>query len=302
MNYKLSLVLAAGLTAMLASSVRADVVPTLGTATDFALLSVPGNTKWDLSKAYINGNVGVGDFGSVDQSKNSTISNGDVFVTQSASQYTWSAQGTHVNVHVDAAKVNQAITDIQTADAAIRALTATYTLAGGLNSAGATTITGNGGLNVIDITGDLTLGAAKGSGGGLFFSGSSSDYFIVRISGNVKLSGGSFLGGSNGVDASHIIYDLVGASGTLNTDKDNAVSGSMIFLNYTATLDGAFTNLYGGYSAIDNTTTVTLQSGVTVTSDPFTPPTGSPPPVPEAATISILGVSAMGLLMRRKKA
>lgn len=297
MNYKLSLVMAAGLTAMLAASVRADVVPTLGTATDFTLLSVPGNTKWNLSKAYIDGNVGVGDSGSVAQSKNSTISNGYVYVTQGAGQYTYSAQGTHVNAYVDAAKVNQAIADVQAADSAIRALTATYTIAGGLNSAGATTITGNGGLNVIDITGNLTLDAAKGSGGGLFFSGSSSDYFIVRISGNVALSGGSFLGGINGVDASHIIYDLVGASGTLNTDKDNAVSGSMIFLNYTATLDGAFNNLYGG-----NGSTVTLQSGVTVTGVPFTPPTGSPPPVPEAATVSILGVSAVGLLMRRKKA
>src|ERR1035437_9662647 len=67
-------------------------IPSLGSASDFALLSVPGGSDWKLSNVTINGNVGMGNNGSNNSILNnmapSTVT-GNVYMTvNTGTQYT----------------------------------------------------------------------------------------------------------------------------------------------------------------------------------------------------------------------
>lgn len=160
------------------------------------------------------------------------------------------------------------------------ALTATQSFASGITSG--TTITGNGGLNVISVTGNINLG----NGENLTLSGTSSDIFVINVSGTLTLTGNAKLLIS-GVPVENVIYNFTGSSGTINTGVGDVLNGVFLAPNYSMTLDG----IWNG--EIISGKTIQLLSGVTV---------NGPSPVPEPATLLLLGtgLAAVGAWSRKE--
>ena len=104
----------------------------------------------------------------------------------------------------------QAQTDANNASAAFDALTPTVTFTG--NHTTLAPITGNGGVNVIDINGDLNL-----NGTTIDLHGGANDIFVFNITGTLSYSNSQMILDS-GITASHIIFNLVG------TGLDNEIN------------------------------------------------------------------------------
>ena len=113
-----------------------------------------------------------------------------------------------------------------------------------------TTINGNGGLNVILITGSITKS--------LILNGGPSDVFVVNVAGNLKLGASDVLGLAGGVTANHVLYNFTGTSATFVTHVGNVVYGTLLGVNTQFTLDGAF------LGEIISGKSVTLMSGAQV--------------------------------------
>ncbi|MDR3659485.1 MAG: SdrD B-like domain-containing protein, partial [Mycobacterium sp.] len=126
-----------------------------------------------------------------------------------------------------------------------------------------TTVTGNGGLNVININGSVH--------NSLTLSGTASDVFVVNITGNVDLIGSAALGLAGGVTAGHVLYNVTGHGG-IDILSRNAQDGTLLAPNGDVLVDGTFNGeLIGGRS-------VTVLPGATVNPAPFSipsPPTAS---------------------------
>lgn len=258
----------------------------LGTAADFALLTVPGNSNFKLSNVTVTGDVGVGNvnasLGSVTNMAPSSIF-GTVYVTANTSQYSGPGMRSG-SVQVDASKVNMAIADALAAQTAAGLLIATQTFGSGISSA--TTVTGNGGMNVIDVTGNITST--------LSLTGTASDVFIVRVTGNLNLGGSDSIGASGSVLDSNVLLDFIGSGKTINTHVGNNVHGTLLAFGLTGNLDGTFDNIYGG-----NGGTISLLSGAIVNNKPFCPDCAGA--APEPASLGILGLGTLGLLIRRRR-
>jgi len=84
------------------------------------------------------------------------------------------------------------------------------------------TITGNGGLNVIDVTGTFQL-----SGGNFVISGGPSDTFIFNLQSGMQLSGNTNIVLS-GVSPIQVLFNFPGTSGQLQTSGNSDTAG--IFL------------------------------------------------------------------------
>jgi hypothetical protein len=147
------------------------------------------------------------------------------------------------------------------------------------NISNATTIHGNGGTNVINVTGNIT--------NSLIFSGTASDQFIVNIHGNVNLTGNTSLG--TGVSASQVVFNIVGAH-TVQTDVGNLVNGIVLATDISSsmTLDGSFSGELIGNN-------ITLMSGAHVTDIQV-----QSVPEPSSMLLMAFGSIGMGVLLRRK--
>jgi len=161
------------------------------------------------------------------------------------------------------------------------ALAATQTFG---NITTATTVTGNGGLNVIAVTGNINLGGSNS----FIVSGGASDIFVVNISGTLTMNGSAQLGISGGMTDSRVLYNFIGASGNISLQVGNVVHGTMLGPNYSITNgDGDY---HGGM--IFGGSQIKLLSGATVQNVPF---------IPEPAT-SLLALVALGMIgsLRRR--
>src|SRR5213078_915073 len=101
--------------------------------------------------------------------------------------------------------LSQQVTDALAAAAAATALPCTQTI-GNLSSV--QTIVGNGGLNVICVT-NVTLSGGKK----VFLMGGASDQFVVNVTGNWALSGGSQIRVAGGVQPNAVLYNIIGTGG-----------------------------------------------------------------------------------------
>ncbi len=244
---------AADVTASLSSSFNpagtaASGVISLGTAASYSVLGL-ANTQINNAQVTITGNEGISAGGKLTNGAPSVIT-GNVYQS-AAGQYT--GTGTlSGSVITNASLLTQNDTDAQNAATVAAGLTATQTFAA-INAA--TTITGNGGLNVINITGGINLNNAA-----LTLSGTASDVFIVNVTGNSPTfagTGGLLLAG--GVTPNHVLYDFETtagpAAGTFTSAAGETFDGTLLGTNFTFNLDGA---LIGGL--ISGGKTVTLQS------------------------------------------
>lgn len=184
---------------------------------------------------------------------------------------------------VSAAIGTQAFNDAGALSSAAAALTATQTFA---NINGTQTITGNGGLNVIDV-GSLQNPM-------LTIKGTSADTFIFNVSGLFNTNQAITL---NGVTASQILWNFTGTGTVFQTSGGDVLDGTFLATQTGADFQFSALNLTG--QLIDTGGHMQIVSNSTIAADvPFVSPFSSP--TPEPATLTSLGTALLELgLIRR---
>jgi hypothetical protein len=263
----------------LAGSVTATTVPSLGAAGGYAVFALNSFTLSGGGGA-ITGNVAVGQ--SASTSSPGTIT-GTVFLNSAeGAKYNGNIVPSGGTKNVD---LSAAITAAQNAPAQYNALTATQTFSGGLSNN--SSITGNGGVNVIDVNGiDLTNGT-------LTLNGGANDIFIINDTGDFKFSNSDMV--LNGVSASHILFNVSGNTAI-------AITGGGPVNFYGTILDP-----FGDVQVHDKNLTgeiigktVEDTSGFDVTNTPFTPPSNVPEPATYSTAVGALVIiGALGWRRRR---
>jgi hypothetical protein len=208
----------------------------------------------DLSLVTVNGNVGIGQKGTIVNMAPSKI-NGNVYEYQSG-QY--SGPGTLTgsqNVSPSTLSANVAGANKAAADAAAAA--ATQSSFGSITTA--TTITGTAGLNVIDINGAINLNNAN-----LTLDGPSNAFFILDVTGNVSLTGTASLDVAGGVTDSDVLYNLESSTAEVTTHVGDTINGIVLAAGSGSSmnLDGAFNGELIGNSIPEPSSLALLVSGL----------------------------------------
>ncbi len=231
----------------------------LGAAGQFGVLGLQ-NTQVTNLIAQINGNEAVSRGGALQNSFFSKITGN---VTESSNHQLSGAGKLAGSLSTDSALLATVDSSALAASTQAAALTPTQTLG---TIAHATTLTGNGGLNVIAINGSIR--------NSLTLNGSSNDVFIVNVTGNANLSGSETLGLAGGVTANHVLYNFTGHGDSINILTTKVVDGTLLALHDDFNLDGTFNGeIIGGGAEI------ILLPGATVDQDPFSAPATNPSPI-----------------------
>jgi hypothetical protein len=153
------------------------------------------------------------------------------------------------------------------------------------------TIIGNGGLNVINVTGDSKNPT-------LTFQGTANDFFVINLptlSENNPMT-------LNGVNPSHILWNFVGtASGNVFSTSGTGVEfGTFLATNQFVTKSFQLSNL-NEIGALWNTSgSIQFMSNSQIpVSAPFTPP--APVSTPEPESLLTLGIAVAAILFVRKR-
>ena len=208
----------------------------LGRACGGAVVGLQG-TKIVNSLVTIYGDEYVSQSGSLANNAPSTI-NGNVYEFATR-QYSGPGK-LNGSIVTDPTLLNQVDADALSAAATAKALVPTRTFE---NISSPTTVTGNGGVNVIQINGNITSS--------LILSGNASDVFIINVTGNLNIGGSSVLGVAGNVAPGNVLYNFIGTGGTIDTHVDNVVNGTLLAPKYSFNLDGVFNGrIIGGGSSI----------------------------------------------------
>jgi hypothetical protein len=279
---------------------RASTV-NLGQAANYAVLGIGGTVAVQSdfevyqSGTVVNGNVGVGPFTTWTHGMDATI-NGriDYDLTDSAPIVTGTVTG---GVH----QINMApiVADARNASTAAAALSPTQTFS---TLSDGQTITGNGGLNVIRVTGDVGL---SGGGTTLHLVGTSADEFVIQLtaadgpSAHTLTLSGVTMDLNGGLTAGNIFRNMDGVGGGIVIS-----SGATVFGTFLAPDRGILSDhgdilgrLIGGGGADSHSNSVSVHSGSEVTSP------GPAVPLPPAlwGGLALIGmIGAAGLINRRR--
>jgi len=241
----------------------------LGAAAQFGVLALQ-NTDINSNQVTVAGNVGVSQGGGFQNQAHSSVT-GNV-VEFAAGDYT--GQGTvGGGLLVNPALLASADANALSASAQAAALAPTQSF-GSITKA--TTVVGNGGLNVININGDI-----KAS---LTLSGGPNDVFIINVTGSLKFNQNSVLGLAGGATANHVLYNFTGASGDINTGDNNVLNGTLLAPRYNVNLDGVLNG-----ELIAGGKTINLLPGLRVNAIPFATAT------PQAADAALTGMVFLDL-------
>lgn len=251
---------------------------TLGSAAKYA---VYGSKALDMTVSSGNtdvfGTVGVGPNGSLDFSGGGTIhgdldhDTGSTINISGGSQVLGSINGNEDMQAVD--------DDAHAARDAVEALLATQSF---LSLGNGDSVTGSGGVNVIDVTNDVAL-----SGGGtLTLNGSATDLFFFRIGGTMTLTGGSEIVLS-GINAGQVLWDFVGTGQKVEFNGNSTARGTFMAIDRDIIVAGG---LVEG-ALISNGNELKLQSGPDVVFVAL---------VPEPGTALLLALGLAGLAARRR--
>jgi hypothetical protein len=258
----------------------------LGTAENYAILSYSGSTVslaggsvanpiTGLTGTYVVGNVAIGDGGKYSQSagtvngtvflgtnatinisgvNNSVINNGQPVSGGGGSLITGGIQQTSGT----SAAITTALQTATNQSAYYAGVTSTcissstcssYQTFG--NISGNTTITGVSGLNVINVTGDITL-----NGQTLTLNGPADAFFVFNVAGNITFNGGTTqtINGQN----VNVAVNLTGGVPALNVLFNQYGSGNKVSFTNNALAYGIFLNPNGGIGLGDP---ITLSGG-----------------------------------------
>lgn len=269
------------LTVILAGSdCAANTVPNLGAAADFGLLGL-NNAHYAIQSAAIAGNIGIGQGG--------TATNNSGSIAGTAIEYS-SGQITNTGSISGGISINP--TEMTNANAG--ALSAYNTAVGdtATQSFGAITssrtITGNGGLNVVDIA------SVNLNNRAITLSGTSSDIFVLRIAGNFTMAGSAGIVLGANVSASRVLIVFTGTGTTINIgiNATRSINGTLLAPSASTNWQIASGNFDGeiitGTPASGGGVYINLNN-VNLTVNPFRP-------VPEPSSIVLAGVGSAGLV------
>jgi hypothetical protein len=192
---------------------------------------------------------------------------------------TWSQLQTPPSVNVVPSSVaTQALSDAQTLSTTAAGLQQTSNTGYATGTGGKITITGNGGLNVVDFS---TLQNPL-----LTIVGNSSDFFVFNVSGSLNTNEVMTL---NGVTASQILWNFTGTSGNVFQTS----GGDLSYGTFLATNGGnfQFSNLNLTGQLINTAGDVQFVSGSSMSGQPATPPS-----VPEPSSTALLASGSLALI------
>jgi len=149
--------------------------------------------------------------------------------------------------------------DLLAFSAALSAMTPTQTY-GSITRT--TTISGNGCINVIQVNGNIDLGGKSA----LTFSGSSDDYFVVNVTGDVLTSGTAELL-LNGMEPSNVVVNLLTPGKRVELGGDSGGDFTIVVPYGSAYLHGTSGGTGAYYAGVDK---LHFQGSVTYYGDPFT--------------------------------
>lgn len=275
----------------------AGTLPSSSVLPNYAIVSVGPGTSIMMNSGPVNGKVLVG-FGTAVSSAgggNGRITGGvDNSLPSTGCGSTglscFSSLATAPTVTIVPGTVaTQAYADAFALSDAAASLTPTQTFT---TLSGTTTITGNGGLNVINIT--------NVSSPTLTISGGPDDIFVFNVSGAFSSNSRMTL---VGVTASQILWNLTGTGTVFSTSGGNVLYGTFLATHSTARFQFSNLNLTG--ALINTGGHIQFVSGSSIpTFAPFIVPEAPPPPpeIPEPSTLTLLGtglVAFAGVVRRR---
>jgi hypothetical protein len=249
-----------------------STIPILGEALNYPAMSLFKDINISGSVWAENGIIGLGN----DQNNDGKVS---VSGSETKIEHIYYDNGTSVDISdgdvggTTQQDMSQAIQDLQDASAAFAALTATQSLSSITSSR---TITGNGCINVIDVSDEINMS------GTLTFSGGFDDYFIVNVGKGVSFSGsGKIL--LDGVEPNHVIFNLHGGGDDVSLSGSAAVYGTFVNPDKNITVSGDAENR-GAYYAGEN---LTISGSATWYGQPFTCDVAATCPDPELTGANI---------------
>ncbi len=196
-------------------------VPTLGLAMGYPAMSLFRDINISGSVWAENGNIGLGN----DQNNNGTVS---VSGADTVIDGIYHHPNTSVNISggsvgtIVETDMSGPVAAVYSASTDFAALTATQSFASIVSNA---TITGNGCINVIDVSDKISLGGSDV----LQIIGTADDYFIFNVRGDgISIGGTAKIELTGGVEPEHVIFNVIGVA-DVSLSGTAAVSGT--FLN-----------------------------------------------------------------------
>jgi hypothetical protein len=246
-----------------------SAVPGLGAAGTFGILGVNGGLTY-LDQAHLNGDLGLGgrDIALLPRAD----IQGTVYADRSALVVPGFGRNFSASGGVVRQSLTQAASDAATASDAFAALPATQTFG---NLKHSTNITGNGGLNVIDVK------SVDFNRQTLTLSGGAGDVFVIDVDRGFDFQR-SQLVLSGGVTADHVLFNFHGGGAQVSiTDARSPISGTFLAPQRTIEFQGSG-NLTGEIIGRN----VLISSSGTLTEKPFSAPADNPPPVVQTGSLS----------------
>jgi PEP-CTERM motif len=273
------------------TSALASLPFSLGQGANYAVLglggisSAHGQIEVYQSGTVINGNVGAGPYADWTHGIDATI-NGrvDYDLTDSAPIVTGTITG---GVHP--VSMSGAVTDVRNASTSFAGLAPTLTLS---TLSEGQTIVGNGGLNVIRITGDVTLKTT------LTLQGTANDSFVFQltaadaVSAHTLTLSGLDMNLTGGLLAQNVLWDMNGLGGGIVISSGSVVEGIFLAPDRGVLVDASTVtgSVIGGGGYQDaHSNLMSVHSTSTINS------------VPEPGTGALLGLSALTLMGLRRK-
>jgi hypothetical protein len=96
------------------------------------------------------------------------------------------------------------------------------------------TLTGSGGMNVIQVTGDINLTG----GSTLTLSGSTTDIFVINVLGKITVAGNGAILVTGGVPAKNVIFNNIGTGNEIVLSGNGAVAGTFLATQRGAQVSG----------------------------------------------------------------
>jgi hypothetical protein len=240
-KWSLALLAAAGLLAASAPAASADTTcavtpaafPSLGDAGGYTVFALGGAANF--SNDTVIGDVAVAAGAGVTNQAPSTIA-GDVSVAAGAS---FGGPGKVTGPVFTGKDLGAARAAALAASAQAAGLPASVTYADVTKD---TTVTGVSGVNVVDVTGSVSLSNAW-----LTLAGPADAFFVVNVGGSIKLVGTGGIRVGDGIAPGQLLVNLTGSgAGLVNTHVGNVVQGTLLGPNAGGSLDGAFGSLLLG--------------------------------------------------------